>query len=968
MKLLSKIYFSLLLLFFANVAFGQGGFGSFPLSFKWYYVSNDATEVIFPKGLENQALRVASYLDLLSKENLTAGAKPPMKVRVILKNQTTISNGFVQLAPFKSEFFLTPFADSYTLGSLPWIDLLSIHEYRHVMQYSNSRVGLSKVASILLGQSAWSILSFFAAPNWYWEGDAVITETAYTKQGRGRLPEFYNGMRSLELRQKRLSYMTMRNGSYNKYVPDHYRLGFLMNAYNREKYGKSAWTNVFKEAVSYTPPIYPFSFALLLNTGKNSRGTYHATMDYFGDRWKNELKAVKVNNSRLVTALDSKYTSYRYPHMMEDGNIIALKSSYDYIPTFVIINPESGEEQKVRANGIASDEYFSYKNHKLVWTELRFHPRWGDFDYSVIKIKNLKNENTIELRSKTKYFGPSLSHSDTSLVAVHMDPQQRCELHLLSYNDSAALINTKTPYKVLQNPDSLIYTYPMWSSDDMWIIAAARNSKGEMAIVRQHIESQEIEALTPFTNHVMAYSLPTDEYVYFDASYSGIDNIYRVHLTTKKIEQITSGELGSYQPCVSNDGSMIYFSEFHHNGDRIKAQSISEFRNEVKDIIPLDQLPQFHYSFIKEDAPSTGLDDIVIQPLTTVTYSPLRGLINVHSWSPIIGANQLGLGLNSTNVLNNFEAGGSFSYQTTENIWRAQGGVVYGSLPVWVGAGYRRNFQREIINKKLEFHIINENIPYVSLSLPLNLTKGRFIRQLLIGAEAQQIVPEYTHINGLYSKYNTPLKPFTSLGQKLIFANVRRSAQKNIYSHFGQYIEMNFLKPVNQYDEYVVDVKSEFAFPGFLQNHNFVAGFEHFESSNNTYRYLNTGSITRGYQDPAAILTANYDALSYMGFYKFTFNYHFPLCYPNFGFFGLIHYKRVRANVFYDILQTYNGDKSIYTFGTVGEKRQYNSYGVELIFDNSYFNIAELPLGFRYIERENLGPTIELLVFPTRFL
>jgi hypothetical protein len=37
----------------------------------------------------------------------------------VLQNQTTISNAYVGLGPFRSEFFLTPAQNSFELGSLP---------------------------------------------------------------------------------------------------------------------------------------------------------------------------------------------------------------------------------------------------------------------------------------------------------------------------------------------------------------------------------------------------------------------------------------------------------------------------------------------------------------------------------------------------------------------------------------------------------------------------------------------------------------------------------------------------------------------------------------------------------------------------------------------------------------------------------------------------------------------------------
>ena len=129
--------------------------------------------------------------------------KKSKKINLVIQNQTTISNAYVGLGPFRSEFLLTPLQNSFELGSLPWPDQLTIHEYRHVQQYNNFNVGLSKVMHDIFGDEGQALANNATIPNWFYEGDAVYNETNVSKQGRGSLPFFYNGYRvSLERRKK----------------------------------------------------------------------------------------------------------------------------------------------------------------------------------------------------------------------------------------------------------------------------------------------------------------------------------------------------------------------------------------------------------------------------------------------------------------------------------------------------------------------------------------------------------------------------------------------------------------------------------------------------------------------------------------------------------------------------------------------------------------------------------------------
>ena len=147
--------------------------------------------------MEKQAQQVASIVYALNRNTVPTIGSVKNKVNIVFHNQTTIFNGYVSLAPFRSEFQLTPDQNSFELGSLPSQEQLAIHEYRHVEQYNNFRVGLSKVFYYVFGESGQEFANSLTVPNWFWEGDAVFQETLVSRQGRGRLPYFFDGYRSM---------------------------------------------------------------------------------------------------------------------------------------------------------------------------------------------------------------------------------------------------------------------------------------------------------------------------------------------------------------------------------------------------------------------------------------------------------------------------------------------------------------------------------------------------------------------------------------------------------------------------------------------------------------------------------------------------------------------------------------------------------------------------------------------------
>src|SRR6201994_342844 len=212
-----RVFFLLL-----SVGLHAQQFGGNPPSLKWRQINTDTARIIFPAGLNSMAQQVAAIVHRLSGTTLPTIGRHQQKIDIVLQNQTIIPNGYVALAPFRSEFQVTPEQNSFDLGSLPWAKLLAIHEYRHVQQYNNFRVGLSGAFYYLFGEGGQALANSLAIPNWFWEGDAVFQETLVSDQGRGRQPFFFNSYRSLWEAMKDYSWMKLRNGSLRDYVPDWY--------------------------------------------------------------------------------------------------------------------------------------------------------------------------------------------------------------------------------------------------------------------------------------------------------------------------------------------------------------------------------------------------------------------------------------------------------------------------------------------------------------------------------------------------------------------------------------------------------------------------------------------------------------------------------------------------------------------------------------------------------------------------
>ncbi|MBK7308246.1 MAG: hypothetical protein IPI88_15300 [Chitinophagaceae bacterium] len=339
-------------------------FGGNPSSVKWKQVNTDKARVIFPTGLDSQAKRMAGIMKLLGDTTSQTIGGQQRKWNIILQNQLTIPNAYVRLAPLMSELYMTPSQDNFSTGSLRWDDNLIIHENRHMQQFSNFNKGFTKVFSFLLGQEGQLLANGMTVPDYFFEGDAVWQETLVSTQGRGRMPSFYNGFKSLWLGNKNYSWMKLRNGSYKDFTPDHYALGYQLIAYGNEKYGADFWSKITNDAVRFKGVFYPFNRAIERYSGKTYRQFSNDAMQYFKAKTL-PAKSLAVTAFNYLTKEEkNNVIDYRFAGYISDDSIVVTKNSYKEVPAFYIIS--NGKETKLRVRDIGIDDYYSYRNGKIV--------------------------------------------------------------------------------------------------------------------------------------------------------------------------------------------------------------------------------------------------------------------------------------------------------------------------------------------------------------------------------------------------------------------------------------------------------------------------------------------------------------------------------------------------------------------------------------------------------------------------
>jgi len=336
-------------------------FAQEPASMKWKQVNTSVFQLVFPEHYDSVARRIGTMLMIENPFETHSMQCVPKKITVILHNQSNMSNSWVALGPRRVELFHTP--PQTTISPMDWNGALVLHEFRHVIQYQMLKKGFAgKLLYIYMGDIGLGLKSL-TSPEWFYEGDAVATETALSYAGRGRSPDFSKDLRAQLLDKRKYSYAKAVCGSYKDYVPNHYVLGYHLVSYGRSVWSADLWRTAHKNSGNVIG-LTPFSTGIKKVTGMRKYAFYNTALADLKTYWGNQLQRQKAFPFETITIPQkTTYTDYTYPQKLADKSIIALKSGMGDIPTIVKISPE-GDETVIREVATITDGIL---NQKLPW-------------------------------------------------------------------------------------------------------------------------------------------------------------------------------------------------------------------------------------------------------------------------------------------------------------------------------------------------------------------------------------------------------------------------------------------------------------------------------------------------------------------------------------------------------------------------------------------------------------------------
>ena len=203
--------------------------GDDPGRLRWYSVETENFKVIYPEGTDSLAKSYAAKIEKFRipvslSSGYISGQGDGRKMPVVL-HAYNAANGSVAWAPKRMDVFTLPSA--YDPEPIPWSTMLSVHESRHVSQMQFGMTKALRPFGWFFGEM-WNILVSIGYPGIsHMEGDAVITETAWTPSGRGRTADFLNYYWVAFDQGDFRSWNRWRFVSQKHNAPNYYSLGYL---------------------------------------------------------------------------------------------------------------------------------------------------------------------------------------------------------------------------------------------------------------------------------------------------------------------------------------------------------------------------------------------------------------------------------------------------------------------------------------------------------------------------------------------------------------------------------------------------------------------------------------------------------------------------------------------------------------------------------------------------------------------
>ncbi|MCU0623543.1 MAG: hypothetical protein MUF53_06715 [Gemmatimonadaceae bacterium] len=935
-----------------------------PPDVTWRAVEGRAARVIAPAALEAEAQRLAALLDRLAVEDTASLAGRPRRIDVVLQQRLAQANGFVSLFPRRTEWFLQPPQGDGLQGPLDWMDLLAVHEYRHVKQFDVLDAGVTRAFSRWLGEFAWAGFVQWTTPAWLLEGDAVATETAITTGGRGRMPTFDAEWRARLLEAPDPGYWTMLHRSFRDYWPNHYVHGWALVREARTRFGGDVWARAMRASTRRAFNPWALSAALSRETGRGVTGLHRELVARAQAQLRADVAARPMTPVTVVGAPPRDWRDDEFPQWVDDSSLVVLQTGLDVLPTFVRLRPGRASREVLQSPGpIAAGVPPAVGGGRLTWVEQRFDPRWGYQSWSVVVSRPIAAGDAADLRDTTRWTAVAMAPSGDRLAVVEQGADRASALLLL---DVDGAVTHRWPVPAFD-----LLVSPRFSRDgqDVFVVRIRRGAGRR--VERCPVDGSACVPIGEFTTAAVQAPSGDRATVFATMPVAGRDEV--VAWRDGRWWQVTSRPVGATNPVPSPDGTRLAFNDQTALGKRAVIMALDSARWRPLRPVPWDSLGLV--TLVAQErgtAPLAAPSDAAPYPVRDYApwrhaWNPYGVLVNAPPLSPIVGA-----AVYSQDVLGTVGASIGAEFNVNERQAGARAALSWaGRYPIVdadVATIGRRDAFPSVETAPGQVQPAGEwtwreQSAGLGVRVPLTLTRDLYQTFVSLQASVRETRVGQSSLPPWFVSDEGTVRPVT-LG---LAAGRGYQWLRDLQPVWGQYVTA-FARQTPIGGSFAGRhwfARARLFTPGLLRHHGLrLDGAWEWQLRRERavdplpYRFASAMPFARGY-----------DAVSAPGLVRWAADYVFPLWYPDRNVLQTLHLRRVRGAVFADHL---TATRRVFVGATAAtavpqdQQRRFRSVGAELWVDTRWWHQPiDIPIGVRYSWRlDAVGaprPRVELV-------
>lgn len=883
----------------------------------WYEINTKNFKVVYPKSLKTKAQYTLNMLEFYKPIVSKIYKSNPKKITVIIRDDMATANGFVTLAPLRSEWFhnatFSPF-----IGSLEWYQALAVHEYRHVVQYDHLSKGRIKYGHYLFGEQILALLLNIVAPRWYFEGDAVYAETVYSDAGRGRSPRFSARLKSLIMSEQEFNYDDLLAGSFTDRLVNLYVYGYFLVTRGVQEYGDDFWMKVSQYASDHPWNIWAFYAGFKYHSGKDFDQFYKETIKELKTDWP-------APSQDFVQTKHEKYYD-EFFGFKEDDHLVYLKKELNGLMELF-----QGTKKISEIRTYPRYSNVDLKDHLFLYAQDHPHPRYNYKEYQDIYLYHLKSKKNHQITFNKRYLHPRIAPDKKRFLATRLDDNNKFYLEILNFKGKVL--------KRLKPKKYETFAQAAWVSHNE-IITINISPNGKKSLLLINLKNLTQKQITPPSRNNIYNPFSYKDHVYFEADEKGAINIFRVQIKSKSLEKCTDEYIQASMPSVKED--TLTYSSKSSQGFRIKSKPINCQKITRSELFKIEnyisKTPSDNYNKTK---PIT-LDEqqrFYQSKENPLKYNESTRLFSPHSWS-FFGDRGFQLALITQNDLGSMRsrfAAGIISQENTPFTSLSFDYLKYYPIFNFYADIAKRNVTTSTRQNKWQ-----ETKYGLRVSLPYQDVSNYFSKFYSFSFDTGLIdVSE--------NNFSSPsrLNGERLLNKGMIFnaSSEKESTLQQIQSPLSYSLNLEYYDLKSNKDDrhnYLGKYLLSFNTPGISFNHGIKLNFSgEYRPKNESLYQLQTRyvpilqqALSRGY---AYQFTSRFN--------KTSLNYVLPIGYPKTGLSDWIYINRIYGRIFYDYT-TYQNKQD--------ELRTGNSKGVELIIQTNTFRKLALRYGLRLVHNEKL--------------